>query len=79
MPHDHGLWHSWETRIDWTGYATVPPDVRTRLTAFLQPVCTAIADLAATFAEATDDDLIAVLGPSVLSLPGPAQVFDVAH
>ena len=42
------LWRSWETRIDWTANPTVAPDVCTGLTAFLQPVCTAIADLATT-------------------------------
>ena len=42
------LWRSWETRIDWNAHATVPQDVRTRLGAFLAPVCAAIADLAGT-------------------------------
>src|SRR4029453_10764045 len=65
------LWRSWETRLDWTAYATVPPDVRDRLAAFLAPVCAVIADLAATCPDATDDDLIAVLGTHVLSRPGP--------
>jgi hypothetical protein len=53
--------------------APVSPDVRDRLVAFLGPVCAAIADLAATCTDATDDDLIAVLGPHVLSLPGPQR------
>jgi hypothetical protein len=47
-------------------HATVSPEVRARVVAFLAPVFAAIADLAATLTDATDDDLIAVLGPSVL-------------
>ena len=58
-----GRWRAWGTRIDWTANPTVPQDIRTRRTAFLQPVCAVIADLAATLTDATDDDLIAVLGP----------------
>jgi hypothetical protein len=72
------LWRSWETRLDWTAYATVPPDVRDRLAAFLAPVCAVIADLAATCPDATDDDLIAVLGTHVLSRPGPGRTRPVA-
>ena len=58
-----GRWRAWGTRIDWTANPTVPQDIRTRRTAFLQPACAVIADLAATLTDATDDDLIAVLGP----------------
>ena len=71
---DTCLWRSWETRIDWTAYPTVAQDVRNRVTAFLQPVCAAIADLAVTLPDATDDDLIAVLGSHLLCLPGPRRV-----
>ena len=50
---DTYLRHSWEIRIDWTADATVFHDVRTRLGAFLAPVCATIADLAATLTYAT--------------------------
>ena len=72
------LWRKWETRLDVDAIATVPQDVRDRLAAFLTPVCAAIADLAATLTDATDDDLVAVLGPHVLSLPGPEHARTVA-
>ena len=74
---DTCLWRSWETRIDWTANATVPQDIRDRLTAFLAPVCAVIANLAATLTDATDGDLIAVphtprgLVPRTLSVTTP--------
>jgi hypothetical protein len=60
------LWRSWEARSDLEANGIVSRDVRTRVVAFLTAVFAAIDGLAATLPGATDDDLIAVLGPSVL-------------
>jgi hypothetical protein len=66
------LWRSWTITLEWDADAAVPQDVRDRLAAFLEHVLAAIADLAAALTDATDDDLVAVLGPHLLRLPGPA-------
>jgi hypothetical protein len=60
-------WPSWGSTFEWNADATVPPDIRTRIEAFLDHVWAAIADLAAALTDATDDDLIAVLGPLAAS------------
>jgi hypothetical protein len=76
---DTCLWRSWESRIEWDAVATVPQDVRTRLAAFLTPVWAAIADLAGVLTDATDADLVAVLGAHVpLRLPRPTRPRRVA-
>jgi hypothetical protein len=72
------LWRSWEARSDLEANGIVSRDVRTRVVAFLTAVFAAIDGLAATLPGATDDDLIAVLGPSVLYLPGPGRARTVA-
>ena len=75
---DTRLWRSWQSRVEWDADATVPQDVCARLAAFLEQVWAAMADLTAAVTDATDDDLIAVLGPRVLNVPGPARARLVA-
>ncbi len=67
------LWRSWEARSDLEAHANVSQDVRARVAAFLTAVLAAIDDLAARLPDATNDDLIAVLGPHVLWLSGPEE------
>jgi hypothetical protein len=76
---DTYLWRSWQSRVDWDAVGTLPQDDRARLAAFLGPVWMAIADLAAVVTEASDDDLIGVLGAHMLlRLPRPTSPSTVA-
>jgi hypothetical protein len=71
---DTCLWHAWHPTIAWDPDVPVPPDVRTRVTAFRGPVFAAHADFAAVLTDATDADLVAVLGAHVLRrLPRPTR------
>jgi hypothetical protein len=69
---DTYLWRWWQSRVDWDVAGTLPQDDRVRQAVFLGPVWVAIADLAAVVTDASDDDLIGVLGAHVLlRLPRP--------
>ena len=70
---DSDRWRAWEARSDLQASGLASPDVRARVTTFLTAVLAAIDDLAARLPDATDDDLIAVLGPHVLLLSGPDE------
>jgi len=66
-------WRLWTSTLEWDADATVPPDIRQQLAAFLDHVWAAIAELAAAVTDATDDDLIALLVPPLLRLHIPAE------
>ena len=67
------LWRAWEARSDLEASGIASPAVRARVTTFLAAVFAAIDDLAARLPDATEDDLIAVLGPNVLLVSGPDE------
>ena len=70
---DTCFWRSWRCTFEWDDDVIVPQDVSDRLAAFLEQVFAAIADLAAAVTDATDDDLVAVLGSHVLWRSDPAR------
>ena len=67
------LWRSWSATVEWDTDATVPPDIRRQLAAFVDHVWSALAEVAAAVADATDGDLIALLVDQALRLHGSAQ------